>query len=186
MVTPYETKPERRPAERLLRACGVVLHDLLGLTELVDDEVSLSIVDDPLDLFSLVSRGDDEAVFLRVDAVVLGNRQSDDGAAGIPAALAYDFEYAVSRATALLVDPLDLAVGCAIDRLVLRNSLESRVHAAILCLPQPVVECATATGGSEHAKSHRLSGSCSGHRATERFSPRASFEYASEGNAVLG
>ena len=67
--------------------------------------------------------------------MVLGSRQSDDGAAGIPAALADDFEYAVSRATALLVDPLDLAVGCAIDRLVLRNSLKSRVHAAILCLP---------------------------------------------------
>jgi hypothetical protein len=120
------------PNSRLLRACGVVLRDLLGLAEFVDDEVGLSIVDDPLDLFSLVSRDDDEAVFLRVDAVVLGNRQSDDGAAGIPAALAYDFEYAVSRATSLLVDPLDLAVRGAKDRLVLRNSLESRVHAAIL------------------------------------------------------
>ena len=128
------------PNSRLLRACGVVLHDLLGLTELVDDEVGPAVVHDPLDLFSLVSREDDEAVFLRVDAVVLGNRQSDDGAAGIPAALADDFEHAVSRATALLVGPLDLAVGCAIDRLVLRNSLKSRVHAAILCLPQPIVE----------------------------------------------
>jgi len=125
------------PNSRLLRACGVVLHDLLGLTELVDDEVGPAVVHDPLDLFSLVSWDDDEAVFLRVDAVVLGNRQRDDGAAGIPAALADDFEYAVSRVTSLLLGPLDLAVGGAIDRLVLRNSLKSRVHAAILCATAP-------------------------------------------------
>ncbi len=87
-----------------------------------------------------MSRDDDEAVFLRVDAVVLGNRQRDDGAAGIPAALADDFEYAVSRATALSVDPLDLAVGCAIDRLVLRNSLKSRVPRGHLMPAQTVVE----------------------------------------------
>lgn len=123
--------------ERLLRACGVVLHDLLGLAELVDYEVGTSVVDDSLDLFSLVSRDDDEAVFLRVGAVVLRNRQSDDAAAGIPAALADDFEYAVSRATSLSVDPFDLAVGGAKGRLVLRNSLESRVHAAILCTTCP-------------------------------------------------
>ena len=135
-LAPTRTSPSE-DAERLLRAYGVVLRDLLGLAELVDDEVGLSIVDDPLDLFSLVSRDDDEAISLRVDALVLGNRQSDDGAAGIPAALADDFEYAVRRATPLLLGPLELAVGGAIDRLVFRNSLKSRVHEAILCLPRP-------------------------------------------------
>jgi hypothetical protein len=73
----FQHPPGASP-ECLLRACAVVLHDLLGLAELLDDEVRLSIVDDPLDLFSLVSRDDDEAVVFRVDAVVLGSRQSDD------------------------------------------------------------------------------------------------------------
>ena len=105
-----------------------MLCDLLGFAELVDHEVRLSSFDDGLDLRTLVSWYDDEAVVLGVDAVVLGDRQADHAAAALLAALAEDLEHPVSAD--FLVGLLELAVGRTEHRFVLRDPLVARVHAS--------------------------------------------------------
>ena len=107
-----------------MRGAGYVL----GLAELVDHEVAGPFFDDFLDLGALMPLKDYETVSLRVNAVIVRDRQADQALTSLPSALAENLDQLVRSGASLLIGPFDLAVGRPEHRLVLGDPLVSFVH----------------------------------------------------------
>ena len=136
-------RPGSYPQLRLRQVCpGVALRPELArafpplflfgscfrFAELVDNKVLLSLFNDPLELEVHVPLGDDEAIALAVDAVVVSNCELKQRRASGLAALAQHLDRVGTALAKVLRDVLDLSIDRAMHGLVLRHSILAGVH----------------------------------------------------------
>ncbi len=105
-----------------------LLGSCFRLAELVDDEVVIRLFDDSLELGVHVPVGDDEAIALAVEAVVVSNCERKQRLAPGLAALAQHLDRVPTALAEVFSGVLDLPIYRAMHRLVLRHSRLAGVH----------------------------------------------------------